>query len=441
MFRVEYKYSACIKICTEDVRILCDPWFACKAYYGTWTHFPSVEGWEQWIGDFDKLFISHIHPDHYCKETLEILFKKYGEKEIWIADWGSAPNYLARKMQADGFGGYIKTIKEWCSESTKVNVIPNITGSASDIDSAILVSRLTTKTAVANVNDCVVNKELCGNIQQLLDADSIELELLCLGYTGAGPYPQTYYSPYFDNELLNSLANRKKQDFFERYFEYARLLPSHRRLPFAGKYALCGSLSVLNRYRGVADALEVKEIDAGAIVLEDGGEAFYDLETKSACRERRDFYEIPANLESQNSYYWKELINIEPEDSVLIRLLRSSVNRAHAKSECTDECVWSFYVVSEDLTLDQICRDASPWKLGTHLLSVNCNKNKDPYMFKDETTLIHSRLIIERKALFAVLTGLTHWNNYEVGSVFQVRREPDTYNKAMQDFLHFCCVI
>lgn len=26
-------------------------------------------------GDIDKVYICHIHPDHYCKETLNLLFK------------------------------------------------------------------------------------------------------------------------------------------------------------------------------------------------------------------------------------------------------------------------------------------------------------------------------------------------------------------------------
>ena len=47
----------------------------------------------------------------------------------------------------------------------------------------------------------------------------------------------------------------------------------------------------------------------------------------------------------------------------------------------------------------------------------------------------------ESKALFAVLTGITHWNNYEVGSVYQVRRYPDKFEPTMQAFLNFLSVI
>ena len=104
MFKVIYKYSACIKICTDNIIILCDPWFGDNAYEGTWTQYPKIKDLANYIGDFDIVYISHIHPDHYCEETLKKLFNKFGEKQILIADWGSDhPNYLERKIKSDGF--------------------------------------------------------------------------------------------------------------------------------------------------------------------------------------------------------------------------------------------------------------------------------------------------------------------------------------------------
>ena len=58
-----------------------------------------------------------------------------------------------------------------------------------------------------------------------------------------------------------------------------------------------------------------------------------------------------------------------------------------------------------------------------------------------ESIKVHSHVFIESKALFAVLTGLTHWNNYEVGSVYQVRRLPDIFIREMYSFLNFLSVI
>lgn len=50
-------------------------------------------------------------------------------------------------------------------------------------------------------------------------------------------------------------------------------------------------------------------------------------------------------------------------------------------------------------------------------------------------------MFIETKALFAVLTGSSHWNKYEVGSVKQVRRIPDIFVPEMNNYLNFLSVI
>ena len=46
------------------------------------------------------------------------------------------------------------------------------------------------------------------------------------------------------------------------------------------------------------------------------------------------------------------------------------------------------------------------------LITFNCNKNSDAREVAIKPTC-HSHLFIESKALFAVLTGVSHWNNYE----------------------------
>ena len=142
MFKVFYKYSACIKIKTESVSILCDPWFGDNAYYGTWTQYPKIKDKFELIGYYDYIYISHIHPDHYCEQTIKELFQKYPNKKIIITNWGDDANYLKRKLISDGFGEYIV-----CNESNKyqysdtiVNLYPNRTGSESDIDSYLIVN-------------------------------------------------------------------------------------------------------------------------------------------------------------------------------------------------------------------------------------------------------------------------------------------------------------
>ena len=103
-------------------------------------------------------------------------------------------------------------------------------------------------------------------------------------------------------------------------------------------------------------------------------------------------------------------------------------------------CFYSIYTYSNPKELNNIWSSIRPQENRNPIITFNCNKDANPF---DESPkkVIHSHLFIESKALFAVLTGVTHWNNYEIGSVFQVRRVPDKHNRAMQAYLNFLSVI
>jgi hypothetical protein len=441
MFKVEYKYSACIKIVTEDVRILCDPWFGSGAYDGTWQQFPPIKDKIKMTGDFDLIYISHIHPDHYCSETIAELTHFFGSKKILIADWQEHPNYLLKKLVSDGFQGNIEIANETLIGDTSIKIIPNHTGSPSDIDTALIVSSLKSRKSVLNINDCLLNQDLCDSINDFKGLRGIEFTLFCLGYTGAGPYPQTYYSPILEEKKLLELAQNKREQFLNRYLTAISKIESKRRLPFAGKYVLKGDLSFLNKYRGVADALEVKEIDPGAIVLADGGAAYYDLEMSTVSEERHEKYRIPAYIPADTDYSWRRMVGFLPSDSLLKRLLFKSVQNAHAKSECVEDCLWTIYPYSNPSELISVLNAERPWEQHKSIITFNCNKNSDPIRDINCKAMCHSHMFIEAKALFAALTGITHWNNYEVGSVKQVRRIPDVFIVEMNTYLNFLSVI
>jgi hypothetical protein len=433
--KVYYKYSACIKIVTRNISILCDPWFSDSAYYGTWARYPKHDLTKEFIGDFDIIWISHIHPDHYCPETIRKLFCLYGIKQIFIAEWGNNRNILRNKLISDGFGECIREIDEIRYADTLIKCLPNDTGSKSDIDSALIVADIETGKAVLNLNDCINSEAYAEEIRTYIESRSLSLSLFCLGYTGAGPYPQTYYPP---GPILSHLAEKKKKEFFNRYLHSVSLIPSRYRLPFAGKYQLAGDLAFLNPYRGVADPLEVKKLDSDAIVLDDSGDAFFDCLTYEVSSERSDLYGVYADRRDvSDAFLWRRIISFIPDTSLLKRLLIQGVRRAHIKSECETDCIYSFNIIHDQYDHYVVAED--PVRCSEFLLEFNCNHSSDPFA-PVASPVVRSEIYIERKALFAVLTGVCHWNNYEVGSVFFTRREPDIFDRGMQRYLNFLAV-
>ena len=125
---------------------------------------------------------------------------------------------------------------------------------------------------------------------------------------------------------------------------------------------------------------------------------------------------------------------------MLKRLLFQSIKRAHSKSEALSNYLYSIYTYDDPIEINNIFATSNPQDKLIPTVTFNCRKDCNPLIDIGEV-LIHSHIFIESKALFAVLTGITHWNNYEVGSVYQVRRVPDKFEPTMQAFLNFLSVI
>ena len=133
--KVLYVYSACIEIETQDLRILTDPWFTAGAYDGSWHQFPRMKSPLSVLSEPDVIYVSHLHPDHYDPIFLKRLFEKWGKKPVLIPERDA--NYLYFKSKADGIETTPTKVANF--GDTSITIVPNETGSKSDIDSALLV--------------------------------------------------------------------------------------------------------------------------------------------------------------------------------------------------------------------------------------------------------------------------------------------------------------
>ena len=421
---VRYVYSACVVTTTPDLRILHDPWFTEGVYDGSWYHHPKVVDPIGSIGDVDLVYVSHLHPDHYDPAFLRQYFAVHGEKEIVVAE--HAPNHLANKMRVDGFKPTVLREPRQVG-NTRVQVLAHKTGSASDIDSAIVLHHDDgqRRHCVVNANDIIFDAATT----QALKAAAGDVDILLCGYTGAGPYPQTYFE--LNDPRLPAEADNKRQAFFERYRKLTTAIGARMNLPFAGKYMLGGRLTALNGVRGVADPTEVLAFDPRAVVLADNGGtvATDDLKPSAVRREPYDpalVRQREAEISGLPMDYERLMPLSEVHQLPLKRLIGMASRKAHERSECDSDY---FFVVH--LPGDQ-------WAL------LNANRHGDPAprfgRLGDALPEPRSEITIDPRHLFGLLTHVYHWNNAEVGSQYATRRVPNQLNRQAQYYLNFLAV-
>ena len=416
MLKVHYYYSACVGIRSGRDSVLCDPWFTDGIYDGSWYQYPKLADPLKAVGKYDYVYVSHIHPDHFDPVFLKSYLREYPGAQVIIADFKH--NFLSKKMTGHGIPH--KVVGELELESMVLRIFPNDLQHIYDIDSVLAVREKGTGHSVVNMNDNPFNADL---LKAILAFTGAPPEVALLGYTGAGPYPQTYYEPGPD---LLARADKKKGDFFGRYQKLREALAPKVAIPFAGQYVLGGKLAPLNKYRGVADAVEVKAFDKSAVVLDDGGDAYIDTASLRANRERSHVYDAEvmeryvsalATREMEYETYFRLL----PPALIPFRmLLPKCAENALRKSECAED-YWFCIGLADGYFL------------------CNANKGKREYRFEKTCDAIspRSQISIDPRYLYGLITGVFHWNNAEVGSQFFTRRVPDAYNRDAQNFLSF----
>ena len=229
--KVKYIYSACLEIECGGFRILTDPWFTEGAYDGAWFQYPKIDPFEHIQEKPDIIYISHIHPDHYDPNFLHQIQNRFGPIEIIIPDLKI--NSLQKKGFVDGLN--LNPVRHYENNDVELFIEENDTGSISDIDSALIVKDKHSGQVLLNLNDCIFNQTHVDKLKNILSSLSNSLDVLALGYTGAGPFPQTYFSIEDQLDLLEESAKRKKLDFFKRYMKYSNFFNAKINLPFAGE--------------------------------------------------------------------------------------------------------------------------------------------------------------------------------------------------------------
>jgi UDP-MurNAc hydroxylase len=186
-----------------DIKVLTDPWLTDGEYYGSWYHYPPFGSANLESLEYDFIYVSHIHPDHLSEKTFKSLPHK---KPVLVHNYES--KFVKRKLEMLGFkviecdngkpymfdnGGSITIYAadncnpEICGKFMGCGVVEKKFGST-QIDSLALFQ--IGDNAILNTNDCPY--DLAAHTIKANKLDKLDIDLLLVGYAGAGPYPQCF---------------------------------------------------------------------------------------------------------------------------------------------------------------------------------------------------------------------------------------------------------
>src|SRR5207237_1138663 len=149
-------------------------------------------------GRYDAIWISHLHPDHYDAIFLRHYLEHYPET-VFLTGRPEVHAVLKR----DGF----LPSELHSTEPTRIGIFPH--RGESEIDSVLVVER--DGKSIVNMNDCPYSPDL---IQAVLDFTNHRVTIAAMAYTGAGPYPHTYFE---DREELRKASEEHKQFHAKRF--------------------------------------------------------------------------------------------------------------------------------------------------------------------------------------------------------------------------------
>ena len=436
--KITHLQSATQIIDLDGIKVLTDPWLTDGEYYGSWYHYPPFTSEEISVLSYDYIYVSHIHPDHLSEKTFNSLpFKK----PVIIHNYDA--KFVKRKLELLGFdviecdhaipyqfdNGSSITIyaadncnPELCGKFIGCGSVEKKFGST-QIDTFAVFRQ--GNCTLLNTNDCPF--ELAHHTIKDNNLDQMQIDLLLVGYAGAGPYPQCF--EFDTDEMKKVAADAKEKQFLQNAVKFIELVNPTSFAPFAGTYILGSRLAALNDYRGipsVSDAtkfLDETVVSSNGVYLEKLDT--FDCQSQILSKSGIKFPLDKAEYTEKVSGYSLQYDNDQWEEEDLPRLMKLAYTRFKSKAE---------QINFKSDTVILIRTDMVAFKFSTNhfveMVPRNC-----------ELLGPHVRIDLDHNLFHRLLRGprYAHWNNAEIGSHLTYLRKPNIYERGLYHcmcFLH-----
>ena len=418
MFNLTFYHNACVGIRTDDISILCDPWLLDGAFYGSWYLYPPVDDPLDLVGQYDCIWVSHVHPDHYDVDFLRMYLDRYPDTQVFCGNEAGG-KMLSHRMDLDGIPH--ESVPRIIAGETIATIYAD-TSSVNSIDTALVV----VKGDQSLVNSCDIEYRdgKCYADMRAIAGGQPTLGLV--NYAPAGSRPQCLTD--VNRNLRRLYAGMKKTQFLQTYMRKQHALNPAVTIPFASNYLLGGKLHSLNLSRGATDPVEILSWDDTCVVLDRGG--VFDLETM----------QVDAGDIRTVTYDWGEVLayaastkdnpmvyELEPTpEEIPVDLVRSSYDRAQRNRGKPYDWFMVFSWGEDEVIVCNVRSGSDDCRI---------------ISLKDTSEMIYPRTEIQvnKALLLGVLEGRYHWNNVEVGSHWGIRicSEDDHQEFSPEDWLYF----
>ena len=400
--KITFIANACAIYESDSFRLLSDPWLIDGAFDGAWFHYPKVKTTPGDLRDVDAIYISHLHPDHYCKLSLSSF-----PRDIPIVYLKHGKNYLHNMLKRDGWknliaigDGETKAVgpfnitmySPWCLNPWADSSLGNL------IDSCMVLEADGHK--ILNTNDCTPTLAGCVDLREKHG----QFDIAQIQFNAAGPYPSCF----------NGLGWRESEKVKERNLKYMVLMALVLRPklvhPFAGAYIIGGKNWHKNKTLGTTTAQDAARYlidrDIDPLHLLEGES--YDLSSKYKVPDvkpsSRDEMMAYASTLKDRRYSYEEMGQDLPNFDALFDKSRKSF---------ADICAMNL--------ID--CR-----------VDINGRIAYKPIW----DTRNHLRASIDERLLYMIMNFNAHWNNAEIGCHVEFDRTgkyiPDVH--TLLSFLH-----
>ena len=429
--------SSTIIISTEDCKILCDPWLENGEYFGSWSLVEKIhkKNFYEYIDLCEFIYISHIHPDHFSKKTLEKISKK---KKIVIHSYASP--FLKRNLNFLGFNNvielkhnekkYIKgktSITIYAADNCDPNICKKFVGcnySTEDkgkkthqVDTCALISD--DKNNCLNLNDCEY-KMMTSTIKKIKE-EYEKINILLVNYNSAHSYPQNIKN--FSEKEKIKISEKIKKLTLQKSVSYINKFNPDYFIPFAGEYTISGKYYFLNKFKGVNSQEECFSFFKNSkfyqkLIMLNYGEKFDSHDGKFEFKQKtnKEYLDYEKNNLTKIKYDYE--YDDEPDKKMIEELAQKAFDRLKSKIDYLS------------LNLDHVLLI----KYYEKFIKLDLKSKNITFEKKNETTHdIKEYTIVEldEKLLTRLLKGPkhAHWNNADIGShIFYTRSDINNYN-------------